>query len=265
MLEDNFADVVSKAQRGMRLGDAELSARAGISLEKLAGVKAEKYDAAALRKLASALNLNAAALVGLPEYEPAPVEVPGLAVFTTRYGGMSVNAYLAFDRSRKMAAAFDTGANASPMTAFLHSHALELSGIFITHAHGDHVGDLERLCTETGAPAWISKREFLGGGTHVFEPGQAFECGALRIETRLTCGHTRGGTSYLVHGLERPVIVVGDALFAGSMGGAMESYADALRTGRESIFTLPSETVICPGHGPLTTVGAELKHNPFFA
>ena len=58
--------------------------------------------------------------------------------------------------------------------------------------------------------------------------------------------------------------VVGDALFAGSMGGGMVSYADALRTNREKIMSLPDETVLCPGHGPMTTVGEEKKHNPFF-
>jgi glyoxylase-like metal-dependent hydrolase (beta-lactamase superfamily II) len=58
--------------------------------------------------------------------------------------------------------------------------------------------------------------------------------------------------------------VVGDAIFAGSMGGGLVSYADALANNRKSIFTLPDDTVICPGHGPLTTVGEEKQHNPFY-
>jgi glyoxylase-like metal-dependent hydrolase (beta-lactamase superfamily II) len=49
------------------------------------------------------------------------------------------------------------------------------------------------------------------------------------------------------------------------MGGGMVSYEEALRTNRENILTLPDDTVICPGHGPLTTVGEEKQHNPFFA
>jgi glyoxylase-like metal-dependent hydrolase (beta-lactamase superfamily II) len=57
---------------------------------------------------------------------------------------------------------------------------------------------------------------------------------------------------------------VGDALFAGSMGGGMVSYEEALRTNRAGIFTLGDETIVCPGHGPLTTVGEEKLHNPFF-
>ena len=73
-----------------------------------------------------------------------------------------------------------------------------------------------------------------------------------------------GGTTYVVGGLARPVAVVGDALFAGSMGGGMVDYGEALRTNREGIFTLADETVICPGHGPLSTVGEQKLHNPFF-
>ena len=44
----------------------------------------------------------------------------------------------------------------------------------------------------------------------------------------------------------------------------MISYVDALRTNRQQIFTLPDETILCPGHGPLTTVADEKLHNPFF-
>jgi glyoxylase-like metal-dependent hydrolase (beta-lactamase superfamily II) len=48
------------------------------------------------------------------------------------------------------------------------------------------------------------------------------------------------------------------------MGGGLVNYDEALRTNRAAIFTLPDDTVICPGHGPLTTVGEEKRHNPFF-
>ena len=88
--------------------------------------------------------------------------------------------------------------------------------------------------------------------------------GALRLETRLTSGHSVGGITYVVSGLARPVAVVGDALFAGSMGGGMVSYADALANNRRHILSLPDPTVVCPGHGPLSTVGEEKQHNPFF-
>ena len=91
-----------------------------------------------------------------------------------------------------------------------------------------------------------------------------FRAGALKIETRQTSGHSAGGITYVISGLPRPVAVVGDAIFAGSMGGGAVSYTDALRNNRNKIFTLPNEAVLCPGHGPLTTVGEEKLHNPFF-
>ena len=61
-----------------------------------------------------------------------------------------------------------------------------------------------------------------------------------------------------------PVAMVGDAIFAGSMGGGMISYENALQTNREKILSLSNETIICPGHGPMTTVIEEKKNNPFF-
>ena len=81
----------------------------------------------------------------------------------------------------------------------------------------------------------------------------------------MTSGHSPGGMTYVVMGLERPIAVVGDSLFAGSMGGGNVSYEDAIRNNREKILNLPDETIVCPGHGPLTTVGKEKRENPFFA
>jgi len=263
-LEDNFADVVGKAQRGLGFADPELAARAGVSVSELKKVKAEHYDAAVLRKIAPVLGLNAHALAELPQYRPASVEVSGLASFSTAYGGMRVNSYLVWDTASGEAAAFDTGTDCTAILEMLHSKKLKLTGIFLTHTHGDHVADLDRLRSETGVPVFVSNREPLRGA-EPFEAGREFPCGRLRIETRSTWGHSRGGTTYVIHGLERPVAVVGDAVFAGSMGGGMVSYADALRTNCEQILTLPPETVLCPGHGPLTTVREERHHNPFFA
>jgi glyoxylase-like metal-dependent hydrolase (beta-lactamase superfamily II) len=71
--------------------------------------------------------------------------------------------------------------------------------------------------------------------------------------------------TFFVTGLSRPLAVVGDSIFAGSMGGGNVSYKDAIKNNVEKILTLPDETIICPGHGPMTTVGEERAHNPFFA
>jgi hydroxyacylglutathione hydrolase len=134
----------------------------------------------------------------------------------------------------------------------------------LTHAHPDHIEDLDRLRKKTGAPVFISERES-APGAQPFAEGKRFQAGKLEIEARLTWGHSPGGTTFVVYGLAHPVAIVGDSLFAGSMGGGNVSYADAVRNNLEKILTLPNETIICPGHGPMTTVGKEKKHNAFFA
>ena len=88
----------------------------------------------------------------------------------------------------------------------------------------------------------------------------------LEVEVRATTGHSAGGTTYVISGLARPVAIVGDALFAGSVGGT-SSERDRLRqleAIRKHIFTLPPQTEIHVGHGPSSTVAIESRFNPFF-
>ena len=79
---------------------------------------------------------------------------------------------------------------------------------------------------------------------------------------RLPYAEARGAN--VITGLAQPVAATGDAIFAGSMGGGVVSYLDALANNRKHILSLPNETVLCPGHGPMTTVDEEKRHNPFF-
>jgi glyoxylase-like metal-dependent hydrolase (beta-lactamase superfamily II) len=150
------------------------------------------------------------------------------------------------------------------MVRFANRHKLNVQLILLTHAHADHVADLPRLREETGADVFTPARESVPGAEPIDE-GKRFRLGNLQIDTRLTWGHSPGGMTYVVTGLARPIAVVGDSLFAGSMGGGNVSYHDALRNNLEKILTLPDETIICPGHGPITSVGEEKQHNPFFA
>ncbi|MCX6958329.1 MAG: MBL fold metallo-hydrolase [Verrucomicrobiae bacterium] len=88
----------------------------------------------------------------------------------------------------------------------------------------------------------------------------------ITIEARPTPGHSPGGTTYVVRGMSSEIAVVGDALFAGSVGGIPpSSYEAALKAIRKNILSLPDDTILSPGHGPLTTVGDEKARNPFFA
>lgn len=267
-LEDTFSDVISKSQRGQKYTDRALFLRAAIGPyeDTLRALKAGEFHHTALLKLGPALKLDAKRLVALAknEYAPKPVEVDGLAQFNTPYGDYTVNAYVVWDAASKTAAAFDTGADAKPVIEFLKSKGLTLTHIFLTHTHPDHIAALDAL-KAAGSPQVFSNAREPVAGTTTFEIGSAkWNLGALSIEPRLTRGHSEGGTTYVVTGLSRTLAIAGDAIFAGSIGGPNVSYTDALDGIRTQILSLPESTVICPGHGPLTTVGEEKANNPFF-
>jgi hydroxyacylglutathione hydrolase len=264
-LEDNFTDIIGKAQRGWKLSDEELIQKSGVDLAKLQAVKGGEIDEQAIRKIASALALDGNRLVvsARQGWYPMSHEVPGLAQFNTVYHDMTVNAYLAWDDKSKQAVAFDTGADATPMLEFAKARGLKITTILLTHTHPDHIAELARLKKETGASAHVSELEPTAGAA-TFPENQSFQIGNLKIASHKTSGHSVGGTTFVISGLQAPVAIVGDSLFAGSMGGGMVSYSDALKNNREKILALRGETIICPGHGPLTSVAEERKQNPFF-
>lgn len=265
-LEDGFLDVLGKAQRGAKLSEDDLLKQAGVSRAEFAALTSGQPDDKVLQKLARVLNLRADALIALARGAWYPrIERPErqLRQFNTTYQDMTVNAYLVWDKDSGEAVVFDTGSDSTVLTEFAGNDGLKIVLILLTHTHPDHIHDLARLKEATKAPVYVSELEPTGGA-EPFRAGKTFGAGCLKIETRLTSGHSKGGITYVVSGLNHPVAVVGDSLFAGSMGGGAVSYQDALRNNREKILTLPDETIVCPGHGPLTTVGLEKKHNPFF-
>ena len=266
-LEDNAGDIVGKAQRGLGISDSELASKAGVSAEKVRKLRDGDFEESALRAVAPVLGLDGRALGEIAEGEWRPKKIEsfdGLAQFTTDYNGMAVNAYLVWDPATRVAAAFDTGADCKEMLRSAKHHKLDLQLILLTHAHPDHVADLPSLREETRADVFTPAREPVPGAEPIDE-GKRFRLGNLQIDTRLTWGHSPGGMTYVVTGLARPIAIVGDSLFAGSMGGGNVSYRDALKNNLQKILTLPDHTIICPGHGPMTTVGEENQHNPFFA
>ena len=264
-LEDNVSDVIGKAQRGLGISDSQLAERAAIGVDKIRALRSGEFDAATVERVAPVLKLSSAALSKLASGKWEAVdEIDGVAQFNTTYHDMTVNAYLVWDPATRDAVAFDTGADCSEMLRRIDRDKLSVRLILLTHAHPDHVADLRRLRQTTDSPVYISELEPEEGAQPIPE-GKRFKAGSLKIEARLTSGHSPGGLTYVVTGLARPIAIVGDSLFAGSMGGGNVSYEDALRNNREKILTLPDETIVCPGHGPLTTVGKEKRDNPFFA
>ncbi len=265
-LEDDFNDIIGKAQRGLGIGNRELCEKAGITEDALNKIKNGTFDEEPVRLVADVLALGADALVAIGRgawYPKLPDPVGGLAVSNTRYDDMTVNSCVVWSLATRDAFVFDTGGDCTPLLKVIESENLQVKAILLTHTHVDHVADLSRLRKATSAPVFAHELEDFADA-NAFIEGRKFTDGDLKISTLLTCGHAAGGVTYLISGLEIPVAITGDAIFAGSMGGGLVSYQDALRTNREKIFTLPDHTLLCPGHGPATTVGQEKQHNPFF-
>jgi glyoxylase-like metal-dependent hydrolase (beta-lactamase superfamily II) len=265
-LEDDYEDIIGKAARGLGIGKAELANRSGVNLGLIASLLEGCVEMKAIRAIAPVLGLDAEKLIisALKQWRPRDRHASGLFQSNTPYHDMLVNAFLLWDGKTKKAAVFDTGTNIAPIIEQISKQKLVVEGIFLTHTHGDHIADLPQLRSETGnPPVYVNRLEPLVETVHIDE-GFETSIGGMTIRSLLTSGHSAGGTTFLVGGPACQVAVVGDALFAGSMGGGMVSYADALRNNREKLMTLPDETIVCPGHGPMTTIGEEKQANPFF-
>jgi glyoxylase-like metal-dependent hydrolase (beta-lactamase superfamily II) len=267
--EDTWHDIILKAMRGLRLDTATLAHSSGLSEEKITSLVEGHCHDATLVAIAPTLGLHPRELVMVARgtsdtfFHEVPKKIQS---FTTLYHDMEVHSYLLWSDQNKKAVAFDTGADITRLLERLDRHQLRLDAIFLTHAHADHVAKLSELTQKTDASAWIDQAELIEG-THPLPPHFSYQLDdSIKIETRSTPGHSPGGTTYLIYGLSRLVAVVGDALFARSIGGmSPATYAAGLTNICNKILLLPPSTLLAPGHGPLTTVEEERAKNPFFA
>ena len=268
-LEDNFNDVINKTQRGMKITDADLAARAEVTLPELAAVKGGTVNALVIRRVARHLRLSPDALEALAHrswYPEQPLFKRGFAMFNTPFEDMTVNSYLIWDSRTKEAAVFDTGANCEDMLSLIAAEKLRVSAIFLTHTHDDHIADLPKLVAATRATVWTSELETSDTpGAQTFKENAHFHFGELSVKTLLTFGHSPGMTSYVVDGLSWPLAIVGDSIFSCSMGGSPTHFREQYENNRTKLMTLYRDTVFACGHGPLTTLTQERLHNPYFA
>ena len=265
-LEDFHEDILGKAMRGLGIGKGEMASRLNVEKSEVEAVLSGAFDEALIAGMAEELGLCKSKLLvsARKEWSPAPLKMESMKQFNLPFGSMLVNAYLLWCEETARAWVFDTGPEADPILDFLEKENLSVDSIFLTHTHGDHIACLEKLKQKTNnPPVFVHKLEPIGEA-NLIEEGFERGIGSLSLKALHTHGHSVGGTTYLINGLAKPVAIAGDALFAGSMGGGMVSYPDALRSNREKIMTLPTETVVCPGHGPVTTIAEEKRHNPFF-
>ena len=266
ILEDFHDDILGKAMRGQGIGKNEMAQRLGVGKPEIEAILSGEVDEKLIHAMAGELELDGSKLIrsAKKEWSPPPVELLGLKQISSAYGDMIVNAYVLWDKVSRNSWVFDTGTDAQPILAFIKDEKLKVDAIFLTHTHRDHISCLDDLREKAGNPNVYVHQLELFDGCEPIEEGFKHSIDSLSLRARHTHGHSLGGLTYVIDGLEKPVAVIGDAIFAGSMGGGMVSYADALQTNREKIMSLPDETVFCPGHGPMTTVGEEKKNNPFF-
>jgi hydroxyacylglutathione hydrolase len=268
-IEDNFNDVINKTQRGLKITDEDLASRAEVTAADLAAVKAGTVNIPVLRRVARHLRLGPDALEALAHkawYPEQPNFPRGFAMFNTPFEDMTVNSYLIWDKRIGHAAAFDTGADCQGMLDTIRAEGLNLRYIFITHTHDDHIADLAKLAGETEAEVWAGELEPVSHpGAKTFKENAHFHLGDLAIKTLFTWGHSPGMTTFYVTGLSWPLAIVGDSIFSCSMGGSPTNFEDQYRNNKEKLLTLPKDTVLACGHGPLTTLAQEKQHNPYYA
>ena len=166
---------------------------------------------------------------------------------------------------------------AEQIVQHVRDHSLDPRAIMLTHAHADHIAGIDDVRKALGPiPVYLGREEWpalsdpnenlsslmaCGLRTQVrdpkdLRPGSELELDGTRWRVLDTSGHSPGGRS----------LIVGDALFAGSIGRVDFPAGDGDRLVRnlhEQLMTLPDETRVLSGHGPETTIGRERVSNPF--
>lgn len=198
-------------------------------------------------------------------------------------GAFATNCYVVGSSSTGKGMIIDPGANARAILTAVQEAGLSISLIVITHAHIDHVGALRAVHEKTGARFALHEAEkslmlaapmrmltSLGltplksphKPDRLLKDGDGIDVGDLHFEVLYTPGHSSGGVCLLGHG----VVFSGDTLFNCGIGRTDPpggNYDRLMKSIREKLMVLPDETVVYPGHGPPTTIGAERRGNPF--
>ena len=148
------------------------------------------------------------------------------------------------------------------------SGVTRLAAVFLTHVETEHSGALAEVLRIFGpAPVFAPAGCNLPGAAGLAD-GAKLDCGGYAVETLATPGHAEAHNAYLVRapGAGRTaasLLVSGDLIFAGSIGGAYFCRRRLREQVGRVLGTLRADTVIAPGHGPLTTLAHEKNHNPF--
>jgi len=198
-------------------------------------------------------------------------------------GALQCNCSVIGDEATREAMVIDPGDDIEDLLAIIRKHNLQVKQIVITHAHIDHVGGAMKLRTATGAPILLNQNDYallkmldvqaawIGVATpgnveidHSLANGENVTAGSITASVLQTPGHTEG--SICLYFPTEKKLIAGDTLFAGSIGRTDlpgGSYPKILRSLHDTVLALPDDTVVIPGHGPITTIGNERETNPF--
>lgn len=271
-IEDELGDVLDKALRHKGLTEAVLAQRTGVSVGKIRDAIDYRYDLDAdeLTRIAVALGLNEVGFRAMASGRYPVPEICGLpfCLYPLRmtHGIGVANAYVVADCSKQSGLLFDAGPSSSGLRRLWPPRIRKVEAIFVTHAETEHIGGLDDARTRGNPPVFAPSGSQLAGATQVRE-GTRLEFAGFTVEVWSTPGHAEAHNCYVVRATSAPagtpLLVSGDLIFAGSVGGAFFCQERLLASMRRIFQQLPGETVIAPGHGPLTTLENERTYNPF--
>ena len=275
-LEDEFGDIVGKARRGQELSAGDLGRAVGLTEREWARMEAYEWfpDPDLVGRIAEELGLDRKKLVGSAQKSFYPKYPMGKPLANSRVQMMILgdsflmNGYLVGCHTSGKALCIDPGFDGEKILSVAERADLQIEQVVLTHGHHDHIGALEHVVRHTGARVYMNEEDLplLGALSNVVDStlseGDIVGVGQLNFTVFATGGHTPGGLSLV----GEEAAFVGDALFAGSLGGTRQKNAYQMQRDAvaEHILGLRDEMLLYPGHGPATTVGEERVHNPFF-
>lgn len=271
-LEDELGDVLEKAARHLGVDWPKIAAEAGVDATRVQDALDYRSDltCAELGRLAEVLKLNEVGLCALAQGRyPRPAVGPlpfALHALRMPFGIGVANAYL-ITAGGDSAVLFDTGASHAELHRAWPAHITRLEAVFVTHYEAEHIGGLDTVMRETELPCFYGPANRRWPQCRPTAEGEIIQVGDLQVRAFQTPGHAPEHNCYAVAHTERPddprVLISGDLIFAGSLGGGYFCCQRQLTNARRVLTALPDSTLIAPGHGPLTTVGNERRFNPF--